>query len=805
MRSEGGFPWPIPEFTPQRSPKPTAFEVSLFQSGQVEFLVPEALYLWRQVSLEAARRQNYGNPEGVKLYAFYAASSDDSIAEDAYLVRHPCKAMSVDGIFILHDQDGNKQVHFEPPGQETDLHFRQCGYNSIFLRWEDESEDRACPWELNVASMPVGDVPVPPTISETAQVQLIETLSELMAEDPRVKTFFLSPVDTRTYSDYNLMVEVPMDLSLVRKRLENSYYSNLQSFMADIKLIIQNCCKYNDERSEIVQVAMELYQSFSVVVKDIETKEQATRIDRERIQNLLQEKVNSLHLPTREAQDRTIIRRSRRESRPTEAVAGENRRTRNSLGVPRDASHVQPLNRGRNNGALNNLAAARIDAPYTLDSIANRTRHSSRVAPASRDVSPPSRSSRRKHSSPTHDPKLENEEDSSDMFTDDSTGDRKRTSRTRRGAASQKPNRKARISNEASHSSLSDQDTRRPENRPRRGVIKKSYVEPQSDDEADLDDSVSEFEEMRHDDEDHDVEYDYANLSHLEQKGRNIGRSLRSGNHTRHQDREQRSTRGRKNDEPAMAPNTPDSIANRTRRTARAEASSWDAGSPSRSSRSKHLIQHDMKEGGVLDASVDDSADDRKRTSRRAKGETLGNAGKKTRMKNRTRDRLQSNRTTGGTKKICHVPASGNESEYKRSESDFEEMHQSDVEDNTPQVHGRRTSPRRNRTTSYAEREFSGDSGESDGSDGTHRVDQNGSNYESSEGNEKTESRRSLRSGNAGNARVRIQRRRTRVASDDESEKYGASDSESISRSKPKKKRKRSSQRALIFCRDVFS
>lgn len=343
MRCEGGFQWPMPEFIHQCSRKSACFEVSLFQSDQVEFLIPEALYLWRQVSLEAAIRQNFGNPEGIEVYMFMAADRSDDFAEDAALVRHPAKIISVSGIVVSHDRSGNPHVHFESSGQQTnERNFEQCGYNSVQVKWEDDSVGNSCIWELNVASMPVGDVPAPSGIKEPAQIRLLEMLTALIndKEDPRIRNFFLFPVDTRRYSDYDMMIEVPMDLSLIRKRLENSYYSNLRSFMNDIKLIKENCCKYNDERAEITQVANQLFLSFEDEVREIEASLPGNNVDPEETQKILRDKTNALQLPTYEAREGTVERRATRSGVETSNTSLPPRRP----------------TRGRISGSLDNLA-----------------------------------------------------------------------------------------------------------------------------------------------------------------------------------------------------------------------------------------------------------------------------------------------------------------------------------------------------------------------------------------------------------------------------------------------------------------
>jgi hypothetical protein len=92
-----------------------------------------------------------------------------------------------------------------------------------------------------------------------------------------------------------------MDLSLARKKLEKSYYSKLQSFMNDIELIKENCCKYNDEHAEITLAAHQLLLMFQDEVQEIKATVPPDVHDPEQTQKSLLEKMNALQLPTYDA------------------------------------------------------------------------------------------------------------------------------------------------------------------------------------------------------------------------------------------------------------------------------------------------------------------------------------------------------------------------------------------------------------------------------------------------------------------------------------------------------------------------
>ncbi|GAB5591023.1 hypothetical protein Unana1_05923 [Umbelopsis nana] len=57
--------------------------------------------------------------------------------------------------------------------------------------------------------------------------------------------FFLEPVDTNLVTDYLKVIRQPMDLSTMRKKLEDNQYSDMETFKHDFQLICTNAKLYN--------------------------------------------------------------------------------------------------------------------------------------------------------------------------------------------------------------------------------------------------------------------------------------------------------------------------------------------------------------------------------------------------------------------------------------------------------------------------------------------------------------------------------------------------------------------------------
>ncbi|PRW57142.1 transcription factor GTE8-like [Chlorella sorokiniana] len=62
---------------------------------------------------------------------------------------------------------------------------------------------------------------------------------------PNVERVFGGPVDTVLYSDYLQVVQQPMDLGTIQKRLSDGAYDSPLQFCDDVRLVWSNCLRYN--------------------------------------------------------------------------------------------------------------------------------------------------------------------------------------------------------------------------------------------------------------------------------------------------------------------------------------------------------------------------------------------------------------------------------------------------------------------------------------------------------------------------------------------------------------------------------
>merc|ERR1712029_857569 len=66
---------------------------------------------------------------------------------------------------------------------------------------------------------------------------------------------FNCPVDLKRYPEYMMEVAYPMDLSLIKARVDNKFYRRIAAIQLDIEYIYQNAASFNRPKSDIVRKA----------------------------------------------------------------------------------------------------------------------------------------------------------------------------------------------------------------------------------------------------------------------------------------------------------------------------------------------------------------------------------------------------------------------------------------------------------------------------------------------------------------------------------------------------------------------
>lgn len=143
--------------------------------------------------------------------------------------------------------------------------------------WDDAEGDdeydgleRLSRWEIMTEGEDIAPPPIFSTLLETERDRIVQGLKAIM-KSPTAEPFAL-PVDTRVYADYLSYVALPMSLSQVLKRLEQSYYRSPEALQNDFELIIRNARVFNKPGSPVFELARKLSPILTRLVKNDDWK-----------------------------------------------------------------------------------------------------------------------------------------------------------------------------------------------------------------------------------------------------------------------------------------------------------------------------------------------------------------------------------------------------------------------------------------------------------------------------------------------------------------------------------------------------
>ena len=146
----------------------------------------------------------------------------------------------------------------------------------IRFSWDNGEEEKMSPWDFE----PIDDENLPPVKGQSVPLttneikslmyqpldtewpphgrdeecdRIIQGLEQIM--ELSVAENFLAPVDLNAFPLYAMVIEYPIDLSLIKARLENRFYRRVTSIQYDVRYIETNTETFNQPGSEIVQKA----------------------------------------------------------------------------------------------------------------------------------------------------------------------------------------------------------------------------------------------------------------------------------------------------------------------------------------------------------------------------------------------------------------------------------------------------------------------------------------------------------------------------------------------------------------------
>lgn len=175
---------------------------------------------------------------------------------------------------------------------------KKSPFLSIFVHWDNGDKEYLSPWDLEVLDndskdLQDGVAATPeqlksclyiPTSEEWNNIgsesectrisEALATIMELAISEP-----FNYPVDVTAYPEYMLDVEYPMDLSLIKARVDNHFYRRIHAIKHDVNYIYSNAASFNRPRSDIVRNAKIISQLANEIVGDTtKTKDDVSSI-----------------------------------------------------------------------------------------------------------------------------------------------------------------------------------------------------------------------------------------------------------------------------------------------------------------------------------------------------------------------------------------------------------------------------------------------------------------------------------------------------------------------------------------------
>ncbi|XP_056271273.1 bromodomain testis-specific protein isoform X3 [Pseudoliparis swirei] len=90
---------------------------------------------------------------------------------------------------------------------------------------------------------------------------------------------FYTPVDAHTFGlhDYHDIIKQPMDLSSMRRKMDQREYASAKEFAADVRLMFSNCYKYNPPMHEVADKARKLQEVFEARYLKVTQEESCPR------------------------------------------------------------------------------------------------------------------------------------------------------------------------------------------------------------------------------------------------------------------------------------------------------------------------------------------------------------------------------------------------------------------------------------------------------------------------------------------------------------------------------------------------
>ncbi len=181
---------------------------------------------------------------------------------------------------------------------------KRSPFLSLYCHWDNGEKENLSPWDLealdgDTAEIPDGTQATPDQLKSTYQPteeewncmgletesrrisEALEAIMSLAIAEP-----FNYPVDLTLYPEYMLDVEYPVDLNLVKARIDSHFYRRIDAVVYDVKQIAANAASFNRPKSDIVRNAKIITELTKEIVQDSsKTKDEVSAIYHRLVEN----------------------------------------------------------------------------------------------------------------------------------------------------------------------------------------------------------------------------------------------------------------------------------------------------------------------------------------------------------------------------------------------------------------------------------------------------------------------------------------------------------------------------------------
>ncbi len=262
---------------------------------------------------------------------------------------------------------------------------KRSPFLSIYVHWDNGEKEYLSPWDLEVLNEDTAEVPDGTAVTpeqhrqslyqpreeewnsmgletESRRIsEALETVMSLAIAEP-----FNYPVDLTAYPEYMLDIEYPMDLTLIKARIDNHFYRRIDAMLYDVGYIHTNAASFNRPRSDIVKNAKIITKLIKEIVQDpSKTKDDVSSIYHRLQSNFQWSDQDEDEKAEDEDQENEDTEEEEEEENEEENSPGSSRSKRSSKSLSKSPPTLNPKKWKHDcNELLNDMCSNQLSVPF---------------------------------------------------------------------------------------------------------------------------------------------------------------------------------------------------------------------------------------------------------------------------------------------------------------------------------------------------------------------------------------------------------------------------------------------------------